>query len=463
MYVNTNHDFRDPERGACPWVHVCVPLVDPTDWLTDEVRAGLQEVERIAREAQAAMALLVSAMPESRDAVADLSRTCGISNREARRRRDVAKVIEKVDGALQLLRSGAVSAEHVAAIVAIADRDGAAEILRAARLKSPEDVGREAEQFRLAAEHGSNVAKRQRTERRLRFHKGPDGMIGLSGLLPPVEGRELQSRLAALVDARWRSEHPERARILGGHGGDTVDQRMADALLEIAGVQWFTNPSAARAASTNPAPADTAQASASPTDTAQASASPTDTAQASASPTDTADAESPLEPPAPSEGRASATKVTTAKPAVVILFNVDRWEAELSAGHPIPVTASLFDQTRADLYYCFQNMQGEVLKFGKARRNPSPAQRLAVLARDRTCAFPGCHAPPERCDFHHLKEVLIDQGLTDVDLLGLFCKPHHRYIHLEGLTAERESDGGITIRQRETGMVVARAPSEEAA
>ena len=161
----------------------------------------------------------------------------------------------------------------------------------------------------------------------------------------------------------------------------------------------------------------------------------------------------------------TTVQVKTAKPAVIIMFNVDLWEATLSGHGPIPVTPSLFDRARSDLYYCFQNMTGEVLKFGRSRHDPTPIQRLAVIARDKHCIYPGCHAPPERCDIHHLNEVARDQGATDVDVLGLFCTPHHRHLHLNSLVAMREPDGSVTVRDRGTGIAVAvaRPPNADAA
>ncbi len=52
---------------------------------------------------------------------ADLARSVGISNREARRRRRVADVVSKVKGALEKLASGSVSEEHIAALAPVAD------------------------------------------------------------------------------------------------------------------------------------------------------------------------------------------------------------------------------------------------------------------------------------------------------------------------------------------------------
>jgi NAD-dependent dihydropyrimidine dehydrogenase PreA subunit len=46
---------------------------------------------------------------------------------------------------------------------------------------------------------------------------------------------------------------------------------------------------------------------------------------------------------------------------------------------------------------------GTVLNAGRIRRDPSPLQRDAVLARDRRCV--GCGAPARRCHIHHIRWV----------------------------------------------------------
>jgi hypothetical protein len=103
---------------------------------------------------------------------------------------------------------------------------GAASLLDDAASTTPEEFANAVEQFRLSASCGEDMTKRQRARRALRFYAAPDGMIGLSGLLPPMEGSELKNRLAATVDARWRADHPDRAATLGGHGGDTYGEEI---------------------------------------------------------------------------------------------------------------------------------------------------------------------------------------------------------------------------------------------
>jgi hypothetical protein len=628
---------NDEGRGAAPWADVHIGAIRPEGWSVYDLRLGIRELERLRRENEAAMALLVGAVPEGRDAVADLARSTGISNREARRRKRVAHVVAKVDGALEKLANGSVSEEHIAALAPVADMPGASELLDGAESASPEEFANAVEQFRLSASCGDDIAKRQRARRALRFTSGPDGMIGLSGLLPPIEGTELKNRLAAVVDARWRADHPERASVLGGHGGDTHEQRMADALLAMTGVanssdvggsssqdhqdqttsvdsesreaenraggsSWTpkqptqtdqqnqpiqpcggfqsdrtdqpdtprvrdqpdrrdepeqsdrmeqpgqsdakgqkqsqqTEPPHRRGQTEPPDQSDqtdqsdrmeqkqsqqmeslhrrgqtespdqsdqtdqsdrieqkrqsdgteqTKQAErAKRTDltevvdflgfalsraSAQSSAPVEPQLSASCDPREGVPSSSPVEslksPATPTSITASAAPITvvkTAKPAVVIVFDVDRWQARLAGGRPIPITESLLDMARNDLYYCFKNTAGEVLKFARSRRDPTPVQRLALVVRDERCVYPGCHAPPEACDAHHTNEVVKDLGLTNVEVMALFCKAHHRHIHLNDLVVIREPDSNITIKRRNTGVIVTQTPQQRRA
>jgi hypothetical protein len=146
--------------------------------------------------------------------------------------------------------------------------------------------------------------------------------------------------------------------------------------------------------------------------------------------------------------------VNTGNPAVIIVFNVDKWQATLIGKGPIPVTASLFDSTRAELYYLFESMEGEILKFGRARRDPTPLQRLAIIARDQRCIYPDCTTWADRCQIHHIDEVHQDWGDTDVDNMGPLCGPHHPHTHHNELVLERKPYGLVDVVRRDSGEVV---------
>ncbi len=305
-------------RGRDPWADVQIAIVEPDGWSMLELRKGIRELERTLRQASAAMALLVGAMPAHRDSAAELARNNGISGREARRRRQIADVTKKMPEALKKLGTGEISAEHVAALAPIAELEGAEKLLDGAGEQAPEELVRKVEQFKMSREDGWDTAKRQWARRALRFFTNPDGMLGITGLLPPVIGGELKTRLEAVMDARWRAEHPERAKTLGGHGGDGREQRLADALFDLTGCTshgntWPTT-------KPNPRQSDKTEAAAPLSATAGATVAGT-----------------------------PVVSLRTDKPAVVITFNVDRWQAEMLGGGAIPVTDTLFDQARFSL------------------------------------------------------------------------------------------------------------------
>jgi hypothetical protein len=52
-------------------------------------------------------------------------------------------------------------------------------------------------------------------------------------------------------------------------------------------------------------------------------------------------------------------------------------------------------------------------------------QRHAMIIRDGGCSFPGCDAPPQHCEAHHVISW-IDGGKTEVGNGCLLCAYHHR-------------------------------------
>lgn len=65
-----------------------------------------------------------------------------------------------------------------------------------------------------------------------------------------------------------------------------------------------------------------------------------------------------------------------------------------------------------------------VLDVGRAERLVTPELRAALIARDRGCSFPGCDAPPARCEAHHVLPWWAG-GPTALHNLVLLCHTHH--------------------------------------
>jgi hypothetical protein len=83
------------------------------------------------------------------------------------------------------------------------------------------------------------------------------------------------------------------------------------------------------------------------------------------------------------------------------------------------------------------------LEVGRTSRVVTPAQRNALVVRDRGCVFAGCDRPPGWCEAHHLVHWL-DGGPTDLENLALVCRAHHRAVHEGGWRLGRGPDGRLT-------------------
>ncbi|MGI8879318.1 MAG: HNH endonuclease signature motif containing protein [Jatrophihabitans sp.] len=46
----------------------------------------------------------------------------------------------------------------------------------------------------------------------------------------------------------------------------------------------------------------------------------------------------------------------------------------------------------------------QVTAYSSAHRTFTENQRLAMIARDQGCSFPGCDVPPQWCQSHHVTD-----------------------------------------------------------
>jgi Domain of unknown function (DUF222)/HNH endonuclease len=95
---------------------------------------------------------------------------------------------------------------------------------------------------------------------------------------------------------------------------------------------------------------------------------------------------------------------------------------------------------QAELYYAILNANGEVLRLGRDRRIATRGQTIALIARDIGCSFPGCDAPAEWCQRHHIISW-VDGGTTDLNNLTLLCAYHHHNFLAKGWHCRINPDG----------------------
>ena len=98
--------------------------------------------------------------------------------------------------------------------------------------------------------------------------------------------------------------------------------------------------------------------------------------------------------------------------------------------------------------------EGRIFDVGPKTRTIPPALRRALLYRDRSCRFPGCHG--RFCQAHHIRHWA-HGGPTTLSNLVLLCRRHHRAVHEEGYRVERMSDGELRFRDPD-GRVVPDVP-----
>ncbi len=83
---------------------------------------------------------------------------------------------------------------------------------------------------------------------------------------------------------------------------------------------------------------------------------------------------------------------------------------------------------------------GNLLDYGRESYEPSQALKDFLIARDRTCRFPGCRRSAALSDLDHAKSWE-DGGSTSPENLGALCRRHHRLKTHDGWSVTSNEDG----------------------
>ena len=403
-----------------------IPRLCASDWAATEAKIGLREIARLRGELAAAQAVLtvVMAQETGRDTTAALSRHTGMSDREAREATKVAEVVAKLAGAEAALASGAVTGAHLAALAPVVGTEDAAGLLELAAGQSPEEFVKTVQRVRIERE-GPTLAAKQQAARSLKFFNDEYGCIGLRGVLPPLAGTALKTRLEQIADDAWRAAHPERASVLGGHDDEPYERRLADALVSL--VCGPDNPYSGGTSTANSTGNSTGTGTVNWTengdDGPDSSVVTTGTEPATAARTRSGTA---TRTAADTDPRRTSS---TGRPTVVVTINAETLQTQIVGHGPITFTEAADLAAHADLYAAIQSTTGAILKFGRNRRLASPLQRLALIVRDGGCVWHGCTTDHTRCDADH-DPPWDEGGLTNIDDLRLCCRPkHHPHRH----------------------------------
>jgi len=99
---------------------------------------------------------------------------------------------------------------------------------------------------------------------------------------------------------------------------------------------------------------------------------------------------------------------------------------------------------------------GHTMFEGRARRDPTDAQRREIQRRDRHCRFPGC-TNATFTNVHHVRPWK-PGGRTDLDNLALLCLHHHRRVHSGGWRMSGDANEELTF-VGPTGRAMTSRPS----
>ncbi|MCR1782484.1 HNH endonuclease [Nocardioides carbamazepini] len=127
------------------------------------------------------------------------------------------------------------------------------------------------------------------------------------------------------------------------------------------------------------------------------------------------------------------------KPRVVVLIDHESLRQQvIDAGYAKPgqtptgarlsATAVRRMACDAEIIPAVLGAHGQVLDVGRTQRLVTAALWLALIVRDRHCAFPGCTRMPLACDAHHITHWA-DGGTTALSNLVMVCRHHHTVLH----------------------------------
>lgn len=115
------------------------------------------------------------------------------------------------------------------------------------------------------------------------------------------------------------------------------------------------------------------------------------------------------------------------------------FESEVINSGPMhPADAEIL-ACNAEIVAQIRNGPDTVLRQERTKRLFTPAQRRAILTRDRGCQAPGCTVPAAYCDIHHIVAWL-SGGHTDETNAITLCSRHHTAVH-HGKWTIRKADG----------------------
>ncbi len=398
-------------EGAVDAVFACLDLLD--------CGARLKATEAIRRRLDAgearALAATVVGDPHGKGSARRafvLTRDCGVSKREQRRRVNRARAVADNPQIAEHLASGAFSGDHVDAVANAARRSGGAAARDAGLLAELGSVS--ADQARMVTDRWVNrrttpekVESEHDRQRRLRTARRTTTAEGLAQITLAGDTASIEMAWRQIETAADRLYRLDGGRDLPAHQHPrSTPQRRYDAAIGA------------------------------------------------------------LTGQSPTGNGASAGK-NRCRPTILVTTQLDTIAgkdgappAELVGAGPLPhsvLERLCCDATMAGIIF---DGAGQPLWHGRNQRSATPAQFTALVARDRACVRCGAHW--SHCEAHHLLPWNAPaRGETNIDTLALVCPPCHTELHERNLTLIRGPDGRYTTRAATPDEIAPNRPQRD--
>ncbi|MDE0232226.1 MAG: DUF222 domain-containing protein, partial [bacterium] len=125
------------------------------------------------------------------------------------------------------------------------------------------------------------------------------------------------------------------------------------------------------------------------------------------------------------------------------VINRELTNGRLGDGTPIPVEKIRDLACQSDILPAIFKGVSQPLDMGRSRRTASPAQRIALIARDKNCV--GCGATANWCQSHHIIPWAV-QGNTDIDDMVLLCSRCHHKVHDDRWQVRKKPSGEYYLK-----------------
>jgi len=364
---------------------------------------------------------------------------CGVSASTARQWVRAAKDLAELPDLSDSLASGEMSLDKVAPLAEVATPETEAEIRSAAvhwTVKQARDL---AEWHKATEEALKDSAEREFEHRTLRFNDARRTMwVGFTRDEYALAKSALVGRVSA-DDVRARDGKANGAYV-------PYDQRLYDILIEL-----FRG--AAEGGLGDPGRSDAADGAGCAGGADGAGGDGADGAGGAGGDGDGASAGEDMR--AQSRSRAMRPRVILHVP-LSLLMGIDSGVAELEGVGPVAAEVARRLACDARVTLSVEGPDGSILDQGRARRDPTMAQRIEIARRDKGCRVPGCPYC-EFTDVHHMRHWARG-GLTNLDNLITLCGRHHNAVHELGWSMRGSANGEVTF-VTPTGQAMISVPS----